>query len=82
MARQSLVCVCVQESYFIIAIVVLCLPTLCEVIFHLSHVDYDAINLDSDKQGTPLQKTVWQYPPHRHINTHTGLSTHIQLCDT
>lgn len=41
------------ESYLTIAFVIFCLPTWCEVIFHLSHVDYDAINLDSDRQGTP-----------------------------
>lgn len=67
-----------------IAIGILCLPALCKVIFHLSNVDYDAISVDSDRQGTPVQKTVWQYPPHRqaHTHTHTQLSVHIQLCDT
>lgn len=59
-----------------------CPPTLCKVIFHLSHVKYDAVNLDGDRQGTPWQNTVLHYPPHRHTDTYTQLSVRIQLCDT
>lgn len=74
-----------QRHCFIIAIVMFCLSAMCKVIFHFSCVNYDAINLDSDREDTPSQKAK-QPPPtmtQARARTHTQLSLYIQLyCET
>lgn len=65
-----------QRHCFIIAIVMFCLSAMCKVIFHFSCVNYDAINLDSDREDTPSQKAK-QPPP---TMTQARARTHTHSC--
>ncbi len=74
---------CVQEdmlrAFSLLPLLFRACPALCKIIFHLSHVDYNATNLDNDKQGIPLQNTMWPWPTLAHIHIHSAVSLYSAM---